>query len=79
MNNLGLFRRHHRFGKFTKPHKSTRTMKINKTIAVSLLASALMITLSACDNQGPAEEAGEEIDNSIDDAGDAIEDATDGR
>lgn len=54
-------------------------MKINKTIAVSLLASALMITLSACDNQGPAEEAGEEIDNSIDDAGDAIEDATDGR
>lgn len=32
--------------------------------------------LTGCD-QGPAEEAGEEIDDAADDAGDAIEDATD--
>ncbi|MCS3903132.1 putative small lipoprotein YifL [Methylohalomonas lacus] len=53
-------------------------MKLNKTIPAALLVSALLITLSACEEQGPLEEAGEEIDNKIEDAGDAIEDATDG-
>lgn len=33
--------------------------------------------LTACDDQGPAEEAGEAIDESVEDTGDAIEDATD--
>lgn len=53
-------------------------MKLNKTIAAALLGSALMITMSACDRDGPLEEAGEEIDDSVEGAGDAIEDATDG-
>lgn len=53
-------------------------MKISKTIAAALLAGTLMITLSACEKQGPLEEAGEEIDDTIEDTGDAIEDATDG-
>jgi predicted small lipoprotein YifL len=53
-------------------------MKISRTIAAAILASALMITLSACEEEGPLEEAGEEIDDAVEDAGDAIEDATNG-
>ncbi len=53
-------------------------MNLSKTIAAALLASVLAITLSACEEQGPMEEAGEEFDDSVEDAGDAIEDATDG-
>lgn len=53
-------------------------MKLSKTITAAVLVSALMITLSACEEQGPLEEAGEEIDDKIEDTGDAIEDATDG-
>ncbi|THK40793.1 hypothetical protein E8Q33_12130 [Methylophaga sp. SB9B] len=32
--------------------------------------------ITACDDKGPAEEAGEAIDETVEDAGDAIEDAT---
>ena len=53
-------------------------MKLGQSIAVVLLGSALMVTLPACERQGPVEEAGEKVDDKIDDAGDAIEDATDG-
>lgn len=52
-------------------------MKLSKTIAAALFAGTLMITLSACEEQGPLEEAGEEIDDKVEDAGDAIEDSTD--
>lgn len=53
-------------------------MKFSKTIIATLLASALMITLSGCDNDGPMEEAGEQMDEAVEDSGEAIEDATDG-
>lgn len=53
-------------------------MKLSETIAAALFVSALMITLPACEKQGPLEEAGEEVDDKIEDAGDAMEDATDG-
>ncbi|WP_438969672.1 hypothetical protein [Methylophaga sp.] len=33
--------------------------------------------LAACDNDGPAEEAGEQIDETIEEAGDTMEDAAD--
>lgn len=33
--------------------------------------------LAACSEQGPAEKAGEKIDDAADDAGDAIDDAVD--
>lgn len=52
--------------------------KTSKTIAAAVLVSALMIPLSACERQGPLEEAGEKIDDTVEDVGDAIEDATDG-
>lgn len=52
-------------------------MKLSEKIAAALLVSTLMISLSACDD-GPLEEAGEEIDDKAEDAGNAIEDAADG-
>ena len=52
-------------------------MKLSETIAATLLVSAFMITLSACKEQGPFEEAGEEIEDAVEDVGDAIEDAVD--
>ena len=33
--------------------------------------------ITACENQGPAEEAGEAVDESAEEAGDAMEEATD--
>ncbi len=51
-------------------------MNPSTTIAATILVSALMIILPACDNQGPAEEAGEEMDDAVDDLGDAVDDAT---
>lgn len=53
-------------------------MKNAKTIASALFFSALMLTLSACDDDGPFEEAGEQMDETAENAGDAFEDATDG-
>ncbi len=52
-------------------------MKLNETMTATLLACTLMFTLSGCDD-GPMEEAGENIDDAVEDSGDAIEDATDG-
>lgn len=52
-------------------------MKFNKTITTALFASALMIMLAGCEQQGPLEEAGEEVDDKVEQTGDAIEDATD--
>lgn len=54
-------------------------MKLIQSIAAALLGSALMVTLPACEEQGPFEEAGEETDEAFEDAGDAIDDAGDGR
>lgn len=50
-----------------------------------MLSRALLLTfiigslgmVSACEQQGPAEEAGEQIDESIEEAGDEIEESTD--
>lgn len=52
-------------------------MKLYETIAAALLMSAMMVTLSACENDGPMEDTGESIDDSFDEAGDAIDDAAD--
>ncbi|MDT8453486.1 MAG: hypothetical protein RQ936_12335 [Gammaproteobacteria bacterium] len=45
-----------------------------KLIAASLL---LVVGLAACDEPGPAETAGENIDQAVDKAGDKIDDAAD--
>lgn len=50
-------------------------MKYLNILLIALLAS---VTLVACDsNEGPMEEAGENVDQSVDDVQDATEDATD--
>jgi len=53
-------------------------MNLSRTISAVLFASAFMLTLSACDQKGPFEEAGEKIDEKAEEARDAIEDATNG-
>ena len=49
-----------------------------RNLAFALLFSAGTLGLAACeDNEGPAERAGESIDNATDRAGEAVEDAGD--
>jgi hypothetical protein len=51
-------------------------MKSYKNITATLLAGLLIIGLSACE-KGPAEKAGEAIDDAASDVADAAEDAAD--
>lgn len=48
---------------------------LRKLLPLALVAGAL--TLGACEEEGPAEKAGKELDNAAESAGDRIEDATD--
>jgi hypothetical protein len=53
-------------------------MDIRTATRRALLAAALLagpMALTACDDDGPAEEAGEAIDESAERAGEALEDA----
>lgn len=52
-------------------------MKLN-TLTLGALLFTTFIGLSACQEKGPAETAGENIDNAVENMGDKIEDATDG-
>ncbi len=47
------------------------------SILFAVLLALSVGVLAGCDDQGPAEEAGETIDEAVDDTGDAIEDAAD--
>ena len=51
------------------------TPTLRKTAAATALAFAAALTLSACDDEGPAEKLGESIDNSAKQVGEAVEDA----
>lgn len=60
-------------------------MKPTRTLAAALIVTSLLVALSGCQKQGPAEKAGESIDKAteslgenIEDAGDAIQDAAEG-
>lgn len=50
-------------------------MNINK-LSIAALALLITIGLAACE-KGPAEKAGEKIDNAAENLGDKVEDATD--
>lgn len=52
-------------------------MNTSKYILMTALAGVLTVSLMGCEQQGPMEEAGEKIDNSIENAGDKIENAGD--
>jgi hypothetical protein len=51
-------------------------MKLVQIASAALMVSALFIALPGCD-KGPAEKAGESIDNAVDNTGDQIEKAGD--
>ena len=51
-------------------------MNIKKS-SILALATFMAIGLTACDKKGPAEQAGENIDNAAENMGDKIENATD--
>lgn len=54
-------------------------MKTTNTNTLLLLTLGLigMFAMASCEKKGPAEKAGEKIDDAIEKAGDKIEDATD--
>lgn len=51
-------------------------MKLANIISAALVASALLIAVSGCE-KGPAEKAGESIDNAVEKTGEQIEKAGD--
>ena len=51
-------------------------MKLTNIIGAALVASALLIAIPGCE-KGPAEKAGESIDNAVEKTGDQIEKAGD--
>jgi hypothetical protein len=52
-------------------------MKLVQIVGAALVVSALFVALPGCEKQGPAERAGESIDNAATKAGDQIEKAGD--
>lgn len=48
-------------------------MKPVQIASAALVASALLIALPGCEQQGPAERAGENVDNAMEQTGDQIE------
>lgn len=57
-----------------EPKQGTR---ISAALFALLFALGGGAVLTGCEEKGPAEKAGEEIDEAVEDAGDAIEDAGD--
>lgn len=52
-------------------------MKIQKAISATLIVGAIVVMLSACEKEGPAEKAGKAVDNAVDKTGQQIEKAGD--
>ncbi len=52
-------------------------MKSSSALAAALLLALAMAGLSACEKKGPAERAGEAIDNAAQKTGDAVKEAGD--
>ncbi|HYN54113.1 MAG TPA: hypothetical protein VES38_05360 [Methylotenera sp.] len=49
----------------------------SEKLSLPVLVTLIIIGLAACEKQGPAERAGEKMDNAAEKMGDKIEDATD--
>jgi predicted small lipoprotein YifL len=52
-------------------------LKLTQNVSATLIVSALLATLAACENKGPTQKAGEAVDNAADRAGQQIEKAGD--
>jgi hypothetical protein len=50
-------------------------MRPVQILGAALVVSALLVVLPGCEKQGPAEQAGESIDNAAERAGDQLEKA----
>lgn len=50
---------------------------LTRLLMAMMLATGSVLFVTGCDDQGPAEEAGESIDDAVEDAGDAVDDAAD--
>ncbi|WP_048307814.1 hypothetical protein [Halomonas sp. PR-M31] len=48
-----------------------------RKLGLAMLMALMLGGVAACDDQGPAEEAGENIDDAVDDAGDNVEEMGD--
>ncbi|MDO9596898.1 MAG: hypothetical protein Q7J47_04185 [Azoarcus sp.] len=53
-------------------------MKFGKGFSAVLVMSALLVAVTGCQKEGPAEKAGKSVDQTIEKAGDSIKDAVDG-
>ncbi len=52
-------------------------MKFVQIVRAALLLSVLFVALPGCEESGPAEKAGQSIDNAVEQAGEKIEEAGD--
>jgi predicted small secreted protein len=53
-------------------------MKLGKTVSTALVMSALFVALGGCQQQeGPAEQAGKNVDKAVENVGEQIENAGD--
>lgn len=52
-------------------------MKWMRMLSAAMLALAVSLGTAGCENEGPFEDAGEEIDDAADEVGDEIEDLGD--
>ena len=51
-------------------------MKLSRTVSAALVGSVLLVSLPGCEKQeGPAEQAGKEVDQATEQAGEQIEKA----
>jgi hypothetical protein len=67
----------HRLIASTKTATSLRLKQIMNALFVLLLAIGGTTALTGCEDKGPAEKAGEKIDEAVEETGDAVEDAAD--
>ncbi len=54
-----------------------KQVHLSRILAAVMLALGSVLFVTGCQDQGPAEEAGEAIDDAMEDAGEAMEDAED--
>ena len=53
---------------------NAHTFAIIRSFLLAIVFGAAVV-ITGCDDQGPAEEAGEKVDETVEDAGEALEDA----
>ncbi|MBK1829124.1 hypothetical protein JIN77_00150 [Verrucomicrobiaceae bacterium R5-34] len=54
-----------------------RKKPVSRTLLGAICVCAGALFLASCEKEGPAERAGEKMDNAVEEAGDKVEEATD--